>query len=435
MNLSPELIGVIGFVVLILMVFARIPIVIALGLTGLGGYAAIEGWTRAFIALGDLPFGMARNYSLSVLPLFILMGVVAARAGMARELFASANTLFSGVRGSLAMASVGTCAGFGAISGSSIAVAASISRIAIPEMQRYGYDIRLATGTVASAGTLGILIPPSIILVVYAILAEQSVPVLFAAGILPGLLYAFLHIVLIAFIGWRNPDKVPQLPGEALGARLRALGGFWKLGVLFALAVGGIYKGWFSPTEAAAVGALGAILIGLGTRTLRVLDLIPCFRDTVRTTAELVLVMIGGYMFSYFITVSQIPVSLGRLLVGNDLPPEVVILFLVLIYLVLGLFLDSISMMLITVPVFLPIVVALGYDPVWFGIFVVIVAEVGLITPPVGMNIYVIHSQLPHLTLGELYGGILPFLGLAMFMIGLLIVWPDLVMISASIGR
>ena len=435
MGLAPGLVGTLGIIVLIALVFARVPIVIALGLVGFVGYGIIEGWRRAYVALGDLPFAMARNYALSVLPLFILMGVVAARAGMARDLFASANKLFSGVRGSLAMASVGTCAGFGAISGSSIAVAASISRIAIPEMQRYGYDTRVATGVVASAGTLGILIPPSIILVVYAILAEQSVPVLFAAGLLPGLLYTLLHFVLIMGIGWWSPHKVPQLPGVPMAERLKAFAGFWKLGIIFVLAVGGIYRGWFSPTEAAAVGALSAILIGLGTRTLRLGDLPACFRETARTTAEIVLVMLGGYMFSYFITVSQIPVTLGAFLLGHDLSPVTVILFIMVVYLVLGLFLDSISMMLITVPVFLPIVVSMGYDPIWFGVFVVIVAEVGLITPPVGMNIYVIHSQLPHLTLRDLYGGILPFLGLAMTMIALLIAWPGLVSISASIGR
>jgi TRAP-type C4-dicarboxylate transport system, large permease component len=266
MSFAPEIVGLIGFIGLILLVLIRIPIVVALGMVGVIGYTVIDGWTRASIALGDLPFAMARNYSLSVLPLFILMGVVAARAGMARELFDAANTLFSGVRGSLAMASVGTCAGFGAISGSSVATAASIASIAIPEMQRHGYDTRLATGTIASAGTLGILIPPSIILVVYAILAEQSVPTLFAAGVLPGILYGLMQIALIVFIGWRRPDAVPRAPGPAMLERLKAVLGFWKIGVLFLLAVGGIYNGWFSPTEAAAIGALGAILIALITR-------------------------------------------------------------------------------------------------------------------------------------------------------------------------
>jgi tripartite ATP-independent transporter DctM subunit len=428
MTLAPEAVGGLGFVVLIVLVLLRLPIMVALGLTGLGGYVAIEGWRRGAVALSNLPFEMARNYSLSVLPLFILMGVVAARAGMARQLFTSANTLFSGLRGSLAMASVGACAGFGAISGSSVATAASIARIAIPEMRRHGYDIRLATGTVASAGTLGILIPPSIILVIYAILAEESVPDLFAAGILPGLIFAALHVALIVLIGRLSPQRVPREPGAGAGARLRALGGFWKLGLLFTLAVGGIYSGWFSPTEAAAVGATGAIAIGFATRALRLPDLFGCLRETVRTTAALILVMLGGFMFSYFITVSRIPVALGEYLVGSALPPVVVILCLAAIYLVLGLFLDSISMMLVTVPVFLPIVLALGYDSLWFGIFVVIVAEVGLITPPVGMNIYVLKAQLPDLTLRDLYGGILPFVGVALLMIGLLIAFPQLVL-------
>lgn len=424
---TPEVIGGVGFAVLIVLVMLRLPIMIALGITGLGGYIAIEGWRRAAVALSNLPFEMARNYSLSVLPLFILMGVVAARTGMARQLFNSANTVFSGLRGSLAMASVGACAGFGAISGSSVATAASIARIAIPEMLKRGYDIRLATGTVASAGTLGILIPPSIILVIYAILAEESVPDLFAAALIPGLIFAALHVALITGIGLVAPHRVPREPGAHWRARIMAVGGFWKLGLLFALAVGGIYSGWFSPTEAAAVGATGAIVIGFATSPLRVPELFMCLRETMRTTTELILVMLGGFMFSYFITVSRIPIALSDYLVGNAMPPVLVIICLAAIYLVLGLFLDSISMMLITVPVFLPIVLAIGYDGLWFGIFVVIVAEVGLITPPVGMNIYVLKSQLPELTLRDLYSGIMPFVGIALVMIALLIAFPQIV--------
>lgn len=428
MEVSSELIGFFGIAVLILLVLLRIPIVVALGVTGFLGYALVDGWWRAAIALSNLPFEMARNYSLSVLPLFILMGIVAARANMARELFEAANTLFSGVRGSLAMASVGACAGFGAISGSSVATAASIARIAVPEMQRHGYDIRLATGTVASAGTLGILIPPSIILVIYAVLAEESVPELFAAGILPGVIYALLHIALIALIGRLQPGSVPTERGATIGARFRALTGLWKLGLLFLLAVGGIYSGWFSPTEAAAVGALGAIVIAFTTRQMDFAAFFGAVRDAVRTTAELILVMLGGYMFSYFTVISRLPNALGDFLNSSSMTPLAIICFIVLIYLVLGLFLDSISMMLITVPVFLPILQQLGFDPLWFGIFIVIVAEVGLITPPVGMNIFVLKSQLPELSLRDLYGGILPFLGISLVMIVLLVTFPGLVL-------
>jgi len=421
-----EIVGFLGLLVLIVLILVRIPVGIALGLAGFVGYVIIEGWSRAVVALGTLPLDIARNYSLSVVPLFILMGVVAVRSNMAREMFQAADRLFSGLRGSLAMASVGTCAGFGAISGSSIATAATISKIAVPEMLRYGYDARIATGTVASAGTLGILIPPSIILVIYAIISEESVPALFAAGLLPGILLAALHVVAIAVLGRMYPKRLPLAESQPIGVRLRAISGFWKIALLFTLTVGGIYLGWFSPTEAAAVGAFAAIVIAFATRQMDWPSLIDAFRETVRTTAMLALVILGGFMFSYFMIFSRIPASLGAWIDAAHLPGFAVILFIVVIYIVFGLFLDSISMMLITVPVFLPIFQALGYDRVWFGVFIVVVAEIGLITPPVGLNIFVLKSQLPEIPIQKMYAGILPFLFVDLLLIVLLVAFPQL---------
>lgn len=418
---------------MVALILARVPVGVALGFSGFFGYVAIEGWQKAFVALGTLPFDIARNYGLSVVPLFILMGVVAVRANMARELFDSANKMFSGLRGSLAMASVGTCAGFGAISGSSIATAATISRIAVPEMLRFGYDARIATGTVASAGTLGILIPPSIILVIYAIIAEESVPALFAAGMLPGILLAVLHVLAIVVLGRIYPSRLPVAASEPLLMRFTAIKGFWKLAILFALAVGGIYLGWFSPTEAAAVGAGAAIVIAFATRQMTLPSLIDAFRETVRTSAMLFIVILGGFMFSYFMIFSKIPVSLGVLIDEAGLNAYLVIVFVVLIYIVFGLFLDSVSMMLITVPVFLPIFQALGFDTVWFGVFIVVVAEIGLITPPVGLNIFVIKSQLPDIPIQVMYVGILPFLVVDLILIVLLVAFPGLALWLPSV--
>jgi len=425
-TLPNEVVGALGFVVLVALILARWPVGIALGFVGFFGYAALEGWRPALVAVGTLPLDIARNYSLTVVPLFILMGVVAVRSNMARELFEAADRFFSGLRGSLAMASVAACAGFGAICGSSLATAATMSKIAVPEMLRFGYDARIATGVVASAGTLGILIPPSVILVIYAIIAEESVPALFAAGILPGVALTILHIAAIMVLGRMMPGRLPVARAVPLAARLRALSGVWKLVLLFFLAVGGIYLGWFSPTEAAAVGAFTAIVIGTATRQIGWRGLVEAFRETVRTTTVLFVVILGGFMFSYFMVFSRIPASLGGWIEAAGLSANLVIFCLVLVYIVFGLFLDSVSMMLITVPVFLPILQALGVDGVWFGVFVVIVAEIGLITPPVGLNIFVIKTQLPDIPIQTLYGGIAPFLVVDLLLIALLVAFPAL---------
>ena len=423
---GPEAIGALGLVALVVLIVARLPVGVALGLVGAVGYAAIEGWPKALVALGATPLDLGRNYSLTVLPLFILMGTVAAKTKMARELFDAINTLLSGVRGSLAIASVMTCAGFGAISGSSLATAATISRIAVPEMQRHGYEIKIATATVASAGTLGILIPPSIIMIVYAIIAEESVPALFAAGMIPGLLLALFHVLLLMGMGLMFPAMLPVQPSRAVMDRILAISGLWKLAMLFGLAVGGIYLGWFSPTEAAAVGALAAILIAALTGQLTRSIVIESLVESVRTSASLFVIIMGGFMFGYFMVFSGIPAALGKWIEAAGFSPIAVIALIVLIYIVFGLFLDSISMMLITVPVFLPIVKDLGFDPVWFGIFVVLVAEIGLITPPVGMNIFVIKSQLPDIRIQDMYAGIMPFLLIDLLLIALLVAFPGL---------
>jgi tripartite ATP-independent transporter DctM subunit len=425
-TLSNEAIGVLGLAALVALILARVPAGVALGLAGFFGYVGIEGWSKAFVALGTTPLDIARNYSFTVLPLFILMGCVAAKTNMAREMFDAINTIFSGLRGSLAVASVVTCAGFGAISGSSLATAATISRIAVPEMQRHGYDIRIATGTVASAGTLGILIPPSIIMVVYAIIAEESVPALFAAGFLPGLLLAVMHIVAIMIMGWARPDLLPIARSTTALLRVFAVKGLWKLALLFTLAVGGIYLGWFSPTEAAAVGAFCAFLIAAATRQLTRTVLIDSFTETIRTSAALFIVILGGFMFGYFMVFSRIPAALGSWLEASNFSVYSIIALIVVIYIIFGLFLDSISMMLITVPVFLPIIRSFGLDPVWFGIFIVVVAEIGLITPPVGLNVFVIKSQLPEIPIQTIYAGILPFLVVDLLLIVFLVAFPEL---------
>src|ERR687896_799457 len=289
-------IGCWGVLALLAVLLLRVPIGVALVLVGVSGYAAVDGWRKALAMMGSVPFELASAYSLSVVPLFILMGAVASRAGMSRELFDAANAIFSGWRGSLTNATIGACAAFGAICGSSIATAATFSKVAIPEMRRHGYEDGLAAGCVASAGTLGILIPPSVILAIYSLVAEQSLSKLFAAALFPGLLLAFLYVLVVLIIARLKPSWTPRVAGIPLGQRLRAAKDTWKLATLFFFAVGGIYLGWFSPTEAAAVAAFVAVLIGFATRTLSLAGLGEALLDTVYSTAMLFFIIVGAFI-------------------------------------------------------------------------------------------------------------------------------------------
>ena len=424
--MSAQIVGVLGVVALLALIFARVPVGVALGVVGIVGYAALDGWQRAFLVLGRTPYDLASAYSLSVLPLFILMGVVASHSGMARELFQAANALFSGRRGTLAMATIGACAGMGSISGSSLAVTATMSRVVVPEMRQVGYDDRLATGAVVSGGTLGILIPPSVMLVIYAISAEQSVPRLFAAGLIPGILLAAFQIVVVSVIARLLPHWTPISDPIPWRERLRAVRGMWKLLFIFFFAVGGIYIGWFSPTEAAAMGAFAAIAIAALARQLDWRQLAACLAETVRTSAMLFFILLGALLFGYFLVQARLPAALVEFVQGLGVGPLTVMLIMVAFYVVLGCFLESITMLLVTVPVFLPLVTSLGYDPIWFGVFLVVLIEVGLITPPVGMNLFVLQSQLPDTRLGVVYRGVAPFLLANAALIALLLALPGL---------
>ncbi|MCC5988592.1 MAG: TRAP transporter large permease [Pararhodobacter sp.] len=431
--MTSQTIGLIACGALVAMIFLRVPVGAALLIVALTGYAAIGGWDRALVTLGSTPFDLAQAYSLSVVPLFLLMGVVAARTSIARELFEAANAAVAGRRGGLAMATVGACAGFGAICGSSLATASTMARVAIPEMRRHGYADTVAAGIVASGGTLGILIPPSIVLIIYAIAAQASVPALFAAALLPGLMLAGLHVVVIALHARLRPNDMP--PGERLNIRERlwALAGVWKMVLIFGIVMGGIYGGFFSPTEAAAVGAFCAILIGFSTRQLDLRGLLGAMRETVTITGTLFFIVLGALMFGYFMVQSRIPATLGAWITAQGVAPWVVMLFIVAIYLMLGCFLDTISMVLITVPVFLPIAIEVGYSPIWFGILVLMAAEIGLITPPVGLNIFVIAAQSRDISIGSIYRGIMPFLAAHAIGIGLLLAFPAIALWLPSV--
>jgi C4-dicarboxylate transporter, DctM subunit len=426
-NLAIGTLGVLGLLVLL---FARVPIAVALALTGMLGYAAVDGWRSALDVMGAVPFELAsvraNAYAFSVVPLFILMGAVAARAGMSRELYDAANAIFSGFRGALTSATIGACAAFGAICGSSIATAATFSKVAIPEMRRHGYDEGLAAGAVASAGTLAILIPPSIILAVYSLVAEQSLPKLFAAAMIPGILLAVFYIVTVWVIARVWPAWTPYVAPLPLAARLRSARSLWKLGILFFLAVVGIYVGWFSPTEAAAVAAFAAIAIGLATRTLSLAALLDAFTETVLSTAMLFFIIIGAFIFARFMVLTRIPNELVSRVGEWGLSPAMIVLAVVVLYIVLGTFLEEVSTLLLTVPVVLPLMQSLGYDGIWFGVFVTVMCTIGLISPPVGLTVFVIQAQNPEIPATRIYLGTLPFLAADLVLVVLLIAFPAL---------
>ncbi len=426
--MSSLAIGGLGVVLLLAALFARVPIAVALSLTGMLGYAALDGWQSALDVMGAVPFEMAsvraNAYAFSVVPLIILMGAVAARAGMSRELYDAANAIFSGFRGALTNATIGACAAFGSICGSSIATAATFSKVAIPEMRRHGYDPGLAAGAVASAGTLAILIPPSVILAIYSLVAEQSLPKLFAAALIPGLILAALYVFTAWLIARLRPDWAPYVAPMPLARRLRAALSLWKLGILFFFAVVGIDLGWFSPTEAAAVAAFAAIVIGFATRTLGLRGLVDAFLETVYSTAMLFFIVIGAFIFARFMVLTRIPNELARVVGEWGLSPVVIVMAVIALYFVLGTFLEEVSTILLTVPVIMPLMQSLGYDPVWFGVFVTAMCTIGLISPPVGLTVFVIQSQNPDIPAMRIYLGTLPFLLADFILVALLVAFP-----------
>ena len=420
-----QTVGLLGMGALLVLIFARVPVGVAMGLVGFFGYASIDGFSRALTVLGQAPYDVAANYTLSVIPLFIVMGDVALRAGMSAKLYDAAHAMFFGVRGSQAYATIGACAGFGAICGSSIATAATMTRIAIPQMRGAGYDDRLSTGSVAAGGSLGILIPPSVPFVVYALTAQESVPRLFAAGLIPGLLLTALYMLVAFALTTALPAWAPARETHVARNRLKQIASTWDVALLFGGTIGGLYAGWFTPTEAAAVGAFGALLLGAIGGGLSVREARESFRAAIATTCMLFVIVICAVIFSYFVVQTQLPPLLVGWATSLNLGPIGLMCSLIAFYIVLGCFMDGLGMILITVPVFLPLVLASGYDAVWFGVMLVVVIELGLIHPPVGMNIFVIQGQAPDVPVLRIYQGIVPFLAAPFVLLVLLVAQPQ----------
>ena len=416
--------ALISFAAMLVLIFLRVPVAFSMALVGFIGVGLMRNWPSAYAMTGAVVRESGFQYLLSVLPLFILMGNFITQAKLSKELYAAAYAFLGHRKGGLAMSTVVACGGFGAVCGSSLATAATMSKVAYPEMRRLGYSRALASGSIAAGGTLGILIPPSIVMVVYAILTEQSIGKMFAAGILPGLLAVGFYLLAVRWTIWRDPNAGP--PGERMSwkERLHALRDVWGVLVLFLIVMGGIYGGVFSSTEAAGIGACGAFLFALlrGRLTWQILSNVLV--ESARTTGMLFMVLIGALLFSSFINFTSMPSDLQDWVQQVDMSPIVVILLICAIYIVLGSVLESMSMVLLTVPIFYPLVQHLGFDLIWFGIIVVVVTEISFITPPVGMNVMVLKSLLPDVKMSTLYRGVIPFVVADVFRLAVLLAFP-----------
>jgi len=411
---------IIGFALLIFLILViRMPIAFAMAIVGFFGFAILQGltldnlfdfrWKASLTLASNRVIETAQEYSLSVVPLFILMGNFVTRSGLSQELYNAAYTFLGHRRGGLAMSTVVACGGFSAICGSSLATSATMAKVALPPMRKFGYADSLATASIAAGGTLGILIPPSVILVIYGLLTETSIRELFAAGFIPGLLGVILYMLAVRWVVMRNPKSGPAGEKFTWAERMEALKGIWGVLVLFTIVMGGIYLGIFTPTEAAGIGAAGAFLIALLRKQLNLVKTYEVLSDTVRTSTMLFAVIIGALIFSDFINRAGLPVWLLEFVQSLDVSPMTVIIVILCIYILLGMVFESLSMLLLTVPVFYPLIDSLGFDLVWYGIVVVVVTEISLITPPVGMNVFVLSAVLKDIKTGTIFKGVTPF--------------------------
>lgn len=429
--------AIIGFAAVLVLVLARMPIALAMGLVGIIGYSHETSFRAAISMAGRLIIDTAQNYGLSVIPLFILMGLFVNKGGLSRELYQASYAVLGRFRGGLAMATILACGGFSAICGSSLATAATMSKVAMPQMRKYGYDDSLSTASIASGGTLGILIPPSVILIIYGLLTETSIGKLFMAGIVPGLLGVFFYLLAVRWTVWRNPKAGPAGAPLSRAEKIAAFRGVWAVLLLFIGVIGGLYGLFdfaplnltFSPTEAAGMGAMGAFLIALARRGLRWRDIVEVLTETAHTTAQLFSVLIGAWIFSNFVNLAGLPDALKAAVTGLGLPPMGVMLMILLVYILLGTIFESLSMLLLTVPIFFPLVTSLGFDPVWFGIIVVVVTEISLITPPVGLNVFVLKGVVGDVTTGTIFRGVTPFWIMDIIRLLLLTLIPWLVLV------
>ncbi len=427
--------GILGCVMLLVLLVASMPVAFSMALAGIAGFAFLVNPQAALsMASADL-YETLLSYSLTVIPLFVFMGQVAFHVGISRRLFNTAYQWLGALPGGLAMATVGACTAFGAICGSGPATAATMSAVALPEMRRYGYSMQLASGTVASSGGLGILIPPSVVFIVYAILTEQSIGKLFIAGVLPGLMIAFLFCGTIYLSCRRNPALGPAGPKTTWRQKFVSLAGVSETIVLFIIVMGGMFLGFFTPTEAAAVGAAGSLLIAAVKRQLTVKMVTRALLETVRTSCMVLIIVAGAVMFGHFLARTRIPFELAEWLGNLPLPGWSIIGCIIFFYLIAGCFVDALALVLLTVPIFYPVITKLGYDPIWFGVVIVVVTMMGVISPPVGVNVYVVAGMERDIPLSTVFRGSLPFLWALVVASILLIMFPQIALFLPALSK
>ncbi len=424
--MAPETIGLFGFVALLVLIALRAPIAVALILVGGGGLWMIHGWDSLIFVASEAPIVSLSSYTLTTLPMFLFMGVLAVRIGLADSLFSAAHKFVGHYRGGLAMAGVLSCGGFGAVCGSSIATVSTMARIAVPPMLRFGYHPRLAGGSVAAGATLGILIPPSLPLIVYAILTETSIGKLFAAGIVPGIVAALFYMAAVAVWMRIRPDYGPTRERAGWAERFGALRHVWGVVALFLLVMGGIFSGFFSPSEGAAIGAAGALAIGVLTRRLSWSGFRTAIFETVEVSTMILFIVVGINFYEYFLQASRIPEEVAAFVTALELSPYQLIFALIVFFILLGCVLEAIAILFIFTPIFFPLVLQAGFDPVWFGIVMVMVVEFGLLTPPIGMNVFILAKVTPEIRVIDAFAGVLPFVLADVLRIGLIVAVPGI---------
>jgi len=428
--MSSDAVAVTGFVVLFALMLLRVPVGMAMGLVGVSGFSYLVGGAPALKLVGQTSMRTVTDYTFGVIPMFLLMGAFVSNSGMSRELFRAANAFVGHRRGGLGIATIAACGGFAAICGSSVATAATFSTVAYPEMRRFGYPQSFATGVIAAGGTLGAMLPPSTVLAVYGIITEQDIGKLFFAGIIPGILAATMYMITIAVIGRARPGFLPAGPRSGRDERLAALADIWAPLLLFAFVIGGLYGlpfiPKFTPTEAGGVGAAGAFIIGVARGRLDHANIRRSLLQATRTAAAVFTVLIGALLFGYFLTVTQTPQKVTEFLTGLGLGRYGVLALIMLMYLVLGCLMDALAMIILTIPIIFPVITALGFDPIWFGVIIVMTVELGLIHPPVGMNVFVIKSVVQDVKFSTIFYGVLPFIATDLVRLVILIAFPIL---------
>src|SRR6201991_4427853 len=422
--MSTDAVAVIGFATLFILMLARVPVGMAMALVGVGGFSYLVNGDAALKIIGHTSMRTVTDYTFGVIPMFLLMGAFVTNSGMSEELFRAANKFLGHRRGGLGIATIAACGGFAAISGSSVARAATFSTVAYPEMRRYGYPQSFATGVIAAGGTLGAILPPSTVLAVYGIITEQDIGKLFVAGVLPGLLAASMYICTVVLIGLVNPKFLPRAPRHTWSERVSSVRDVWATMLLFLFVIGGLYGGLFTPTEAGGMGAGGAFLIGVLRGKLDRTEIRRSLLQATRTAAAVFTVLIGALLFGYFLTVTQTPQKVTEFLTGLGIGRYGVLALIMLMYLVLGCLMDALAMVILTVPIIFPVIVHLGFDPIWFGIIIVMTVELGMICPPVGINVFVINSIAKDVKLTTIYGGVMPFIVTDIIRMILLIIFP-----------